>query len=260
MEVLALMLAERAPVLMLVTGRMVGLTMTFPVFASPWIPPVLRAALAFGLAAAVFPAVPAVAVPGGPALLLLLVGEVAVGMAAGFAGQVFFAAARGAGALVDLDMGFALAQVFDPAAGGTETVVARLYNMLALFMFFTLGGHLQVVAALAHSLQQLPPGALRGGESVALTLAHAFGRVLELAVLLALPAYAALLISTVVLAVLARAAPTLNLFAVGFNVKIPVALVLLLLALPFTGYGLQRLALQAQALVEGVLGGLAGVR
>jgi flagellar biosynthetic protein FliR len=163
---------------------------------------------------------------------------VLAGLAIGFAVQIGFAAATIAGELIGNAMGLGFSAMIDPASGASNPVVAQFLSILSTFLFLSIGGHLMLAAIVVESYRALPPGdAWMSGESIR-HLAY-FGSVLFAAgVSVALPVAFAIVMVQIVMGVLSRTAPALNLFAVGFPAAVLAGLVLLAIAAPVIGEGL----------------------
>jgi flagellar biosynthetic protein FliR len=210
-------------------ARVLGLIMTAPLLHSHSVPARVRIGLGVALALAVAPmagAMPDVQV-GSAAGLAILAEQVLVGAAMGLSARLAFAALSLAGDLIGLQMGLGFAIFYDPQSAG-QTPVAAQFLELAGFLLFEV---LPVGAALA-------PGHWKD-------LAEMGAGVFSLGTLLALPVVGPLLVVNVVLAVLSRAAPQLNLFAVGFPVTLLTGFVALALALPALAPALERTLTEA---------------
>ena len=214
-------------------ARILGLVGTAPVFGNNGVPRRIKLVVGLGLAiglAPVLPPMPEVPV-GSWNGLLTLAQQSFIGIAMGLSLHVVFAALSAMGEIISLQMGLSFATFFDPMAGGQTGVVGEFLTLLATLVFLALNGHLLMVDALAHSFEWLPitdTPPHRGGW---LMLARFGGTIFGAGLLMALPVVTALLITNIALGVLTRAAPQLNLFAIGFPVTLTVGFGVLLLAL-----------------------------
>jgi len=212
-----------------------------PVFGANFVPVQLRLiiALAIGipaLAASHFtlPAEGLASMAG----FMLIGGEVVAGLALGFAVQIGFSAALVAGEGIGNSMGLGFAGTIDPSSGQHNPVIGQFLSIFGTFLFLSIGGHLALAATIVESYRALPPGdAWLSAESL-----HSlvwFGGVLFSAGLsIALPVAFAIVLVQVVMGMLARSAPQLNLFAVGFPAALLAGIVLLAIAAPVLGDGL----------------------
>lgn len=145
--------------------------------------------------------------------------------------RVVFAALDLMGEIISLQMGLSFATFFDPIAGGQTAVVGEFLTLLATLVLLSLNGHLLMLDALARSFEWLPVSATlphRGGWMI---LVRFGASIFASGLLMALPVVTALLITNIALGVLTRAAPQLNLFAIGFPITLTVGFGVLLLTL-----------------------------
>nr|WP_295658627.1 flagellar biosynthetic protein FliR [Polymorphobacter sp.] len=161
--------------------------------------------------------------------LVAVAGEILIGAIAGVMLQVAFAGPAIAGEVVAQSMGLGFATILDPG-GMTSPVIATLLGLVAWLVFFALDGHLRLFEVLVTSYRSLPPGCnpieLAGRVAGVGALAFASG------LMLALPVAAVLFLVNLLLAVTARSAPQLNLFAIGFPVLMLTGIVALAVAMP----------------------------
>ena len=212
-----------------------------PVFGASFVPVQLRliVALAVGIPAMsitgfTLPADGLASVEG----FLLIAGEVMAGLAIGFAVQIGFSAALVAGEVISNAMGLGFAAMMDPSTGQNNPMLGQFLSLLGTFLFLAIGGHLALAATVVESYRALPPGdAWITAESLRGLVF--FGGVLFAAGLsIALPVGFAIVLVQVVMGMLSRSAPQLNLFAVGFPAALMAGLVLLAIAAPVMGEGL----------------------
>jgi flagellar biosynthetic protein FliR len=230
-----------------------------PVLNNKAVPVRARIGLGVAIAVALVPALPPAGGidPGSPLGLLLLVQQVLIGVAMGLAMRLVFAAIDVAGEVIGFQMSLSFATAFDPQNGGQSAVVQEFLGLLATLTFLAIDGHLMLIAALAHSFKFLPltetPLLAAGwGE-----LARAGGYVFAAGVMLALPLIATLLVTSIALGVLTRAAPALNVFAVGFPITLSVGFAMLALSLEHLSPNFQRMFMQGMQTIDSVLRGLA---
>jgi flagellar biosynthetic protein FliR len=137
-----------------------------------------------------------------------------------------------AGELIGLQMGLSFAVFYDPQNAGQSSTLAEFLGLLATLIFLAMDGHLMVLSVLVESFRLLPVGAAPLAASGLRDIVAWAAIVFSAGVLLALPLIAALLVTNIALGVITRAAPQLNLFAVGFPVTIVMGFGALLLTLP----------------------------
>ncbi len=177
--------------------------------------------------------------------VLFIMQQILIGLAMGLVFLVVFQAFVIAGHLIAMGMGLAFAQMVDPGTGVNSPVVSQYFTIVVTLLFLALNGHLLVIQVVADSFEYLPVGAnFLNTES--LKLLFEFGSYMFSAgVLIALPAITALLLINISFGVVTRAAPALNIFAVGFPVTLLAGLVMLSLTTPLVLPHLQELVHRA---------------
>ncbi len=215
--------------------RIFGLMMVDPFFSSRSIPIRVRVGLSILLTLLVAPAVqelPSVPVVS-PVGLLILFKELVIGAAIGFVVRLLFSSLEMAGHLSGLQMGLGFATFYDPQHSTNVPIVAQLMSLLMLLIFLAFGGHLMVLRALFESFASLPIGSAPLGSSGFLMVANFGEFVFRAGLMLSLPVLAALLVTNLAIGVMTRAAPQLNVFAIGFPITLTIGMVALYLLLPF---------------------------
>ncbi len=158
--------------------------------------------------------------------------ELIVGVSIGMVVRLSIAAAEIAGSAIALPIGFAAAQAFDPTIGSTDTVLTRLFRNLALLLAVITGLHRVMLGTLLSSFHVLPVGTATHLEATFPLFLELSAHVLRVGVQLALPLLAILLMANVALAFVARAAPSMQIFNVGFGVLLATGAAVLLISLP----------------------------
>ena len=215
----------------LVFLRVVGLTTTAPVLATPGLEPRFRLLLAAAISAVVAPIVgPAIRLPIHlNEIAIACLGELLIGAALGWSAGLIIAGARQAGEIVGAQAGLSAAALFDPEAGDELTPLGHLYGLIALGVFLSLDGPLMLVRSLVESYEAMPVGDFGlSRESAEL----AFGRVarsLWLAIRAAAPPAIALTLAGVSLGLIGRAAPALPLATMTLPIRFLLGLVLAIL-------------------------------
>lgn len=177
--------------------------------------------------------------------LLFLLQQLVIGLAMGVIFLVVFQAFVVAGHLIAMGMGLAFASMVDPASGVQAPVVAQYFTIMATLLFLSLNGHLMVIYAVVDSFQFLPVGSnMLSAESLR-TIYEFGGYMFSAGVLIALPAITALLLINVSFGVVTRAAPALNIFAVGFPITLLSGLVMITFITPVLLPHLQELLTRA---------------
>ncbi len=196
------------------------LVSTTPVFGGIHVPVPVRIALGILLGLTIAPAVPSPQSAGTAGLVLIVAGEALIGIALGLGVRILVGAAELAGHLAGFQIGLSYAAVVDPQSGVRNNVVAALYANLSMVTFLGINGHHAVIRALAASYEALPIGAAGVSGPLAPLVAHMLGLVFVTGTRLAAPVVTALLLVEIVMGLVARAAPSLNLLIVGTPLRL----------------------------------------
>jgi flagellar biosynthetic protein FliR len=183
--------------------------------------------------------------------------EFCTGALIGFFMRVLLAAITLGGQLVGFQMGLAIANVIDPATSARYSMIAQWMNLLALFVFLEMNGHLMGVRFVARSFEWIPPFAANLHASIFYDMvAEGGGEMFRLAFRLAWPISLTLLMVYLSLGLLARAAPQINMLMVGFPITISTGLIMFALsATSFTSY-MERVFLDGFHTAERILAAL----
>lgn len=158
--------------------------------------------------------------------------EFLLGVAMGLIVRLSVAAAEIAGGAISIPIGFSAAQAFDPTLGGTDSIMPRMFRNLALLVALITGLHRVMLEALISSFHLVPVGSAQHVEATFPLVLELSAHVLATGVSLALPVLSILLMANVALAFVARAAPTMQIFNVGFAVLLLTGAAVLMLSLP----------------------------
>ena len=214
--------------------RVLALFSAMPVLGQRSVPVRVRVGLAFLIvvaAQASLPPMPQVALDS-PLAFMLIVQNLLIGLTLGFAVRAVFAAVEFAGELIGLQMGLNYAGFFDPASGGQGTATARFFSTVVALLFIVINGHLLVIAAVVQSFHAFPVAPEPFAFLRALQPQTWGTEVFALGLWIALPLMAMILFVNLVLGIISRVAPQMNVFAIGFPVTLGVGLVGMLFTLP----------------------------
>lgn len=206
--------------------RILALLAVAPVTGGNQFPARGKVGLAVLMSLVIAPTIPALPKidPGSWEGLFMLGHELVIGLTLGFAMRLVFVAVEMAAELMGLQMGLGFAQFYDVASAGQESVLGRFFSLAATLTFLAINGHLLLFSVLSDSFTTMP---VASGTTTGFwqTLVSWGGYMIYAALSLAMPVIAALLITNLGLGVLGRAAPQLNIFAVGFPITMTIGLV-----------------------------------
>jgi flagellar biosynthetic protein FliR len=220
-----------------------------PLLGSSRIPVPGRIALGLVLTLMLFP-------PGAPVGapvtfgIMEVIGEILVGLLAGFVAVIVFSAVQFAASLIGISSGLNAAATVDPHADLGSGAIEQFFSALTIVVFVQINGHHLFLSGLHDLFVAVPVGAVPQVPLNAEALVAIVTAVFAAAIKMVLPVIAALLLADLGLAVLARVAPQLNLFTLGFPAKLAIGLAVVAVALPWI---LPRLAAMLRAVPEGML-------
>jgi flagellar biosynthetic protein FliR len=236
--------------------RISSCLMVAPLFGARFVPARSRLVLSAALTALVIPMIEAPAIaPFSGAGFVVIAQQLLIGVAMGFALQVVFDALGLAGQLLANSMGLSFAFNVDPLRGSSTAALGQLYIILATLTFLALGGHLALIELLVGSLHTMPVGTEGLGQEGLWSLVNWGSTLFSGAILIALPGVTALLIVNLAFGVVSRAAPSLNLFAVGFPISLVVGLLVVTSGIGPLSEGVTQLLAQAFSFLRGLVGG-----
>lgn len=240
----------------LVLTRMLGIFLFAPLFSHSVVPFRVRLALAVAIAWFLAPQLDVAAASLDISLGLAVLREAMIGVALGLAAQLVFAGFALMAELASIQGGLGAASVLDPTNGANSVVLTSLVGAFALFVFLSVEAHHDLLRAAWQSFVHLPPG---GDESLVAgfgALARLGSGIFELAVRLAAPFTAVMLITNLAVGMLGRAIPQLNLMSLQLPAQVGITFLLLALgAAPFTEVIGDVLKAHAPVGLEALLGG-----
>jgi flagellar biosynthesis protein FliR len=206
----------------LVLTRVSGLTITAPIYGTNEVPMRVRALFALALAVLIMPSQWNVTLPyPGTTLnyLALIGGELVVGTCLGLGIMVLIRGMELAGEVIGFVGGLMIAEAYDPSLDTNTPVLSRLLGLFSLAIFVCIGGHRLVMAGLLDTFHTIPPGTGVFTKSIADAFVTILTQSFSLGIRAAAPATIALLLATMVLGLIGRTVPQLNVLVLGFGLN-----------------------------------------
>lgn len=227
---------------LLVVIRAVGMLAFMPTLGDGFAPRMVKALAAISIAVVLFPFAQYADIVVGPwtvgAVARLIASETAFAMAVGLAARMIFRAIRDAGEMIGHQMGLALSITSDPLSGVETTVVANICEAIMVLLFFAIGAHRWLIAAIYESTMAWPVGSSPDFSAMGPFALSAAARGLALAFQLASPIIALMFMIGLLMALMARLVPEIHILIVGFPMKVGLGMVGLLFFMPLLGrYG-----------------------
>jgi len=221
-------------VFLLALIRVGGIISTAPVFGDANVPAQLKIILAFILALIIHPFIPPIQVfPTQIHHYLLLVGsELLIGMVLGYIGKMLFAAVELGGSLISVQMGLGMANVVDPSSQEQVSLIAQFESILATMIFLIMDAHHIVLHGLVRSYQLIPPGNAVLGSEVMQEIVRLSSGIFVVGFQLGAPLIVSLLLANLILGLLSRSVPQIQVFVVGFPLTLFLGFAFLLIGIP----------------------------
>lgn len=237
--------------------RVAAMVIAAPVFGSRVIPHRIRLMLALALTWAILPFLPPMPMvePLSPTGLMVVAQQVLIGLSMGFLLRLAFGALELGGQAIATQVGLSFASLVDPQSGAQSPLLSQFYTLLGTLVFLGLNGHLMLIQLLVDSFTVLPVAPTGVDRDWLWILTNWASHMFAGAVLVALPAIASLLTVNLAFGVMVRAAPQLNIFAVGFPITLVLGLLIILYSLPTLLYQLSHLFAEAFRSIGQLAGG-----
>jgi flagellar biosynthetic protein FliR len=218
---------------LLVWIRVTVMLFVFPIFSAPQIPQLVRVGFGLLVAFAIFHTVPLIAPSHDIGMMVAaVVSQVVLGTIVGFVASLVFVGVQFAGEVIDLQIGFAVANVISPQTQQQITIIGELELTLATLLFLATDSHLLLLQGIAGSFHLVPLPYINLDPSVMGNVVTFLSQALTIVFKIAAPAAVALFMVNVALAFMARVAPQMNVFVVGLPLQIGVGMVMLAISAP----------------------------
>jgi flagellar biosynthetic protein FliR len=216
-------------------ARTSGLMVSAPVFQSSFVSVPVKIMFSFALALVVAPFINSdfdLAKFTFWMSVFTLIQEVLIGLIIGFVVNLTFFGLQLAGYYLDTTMGFGMVNILDPNTGAEVPLLGQFNYILALLIFLAINGHHTLILSLIQSFEVVKPGMLFLKKEAVGIFVKAFANMFYLGFKIAIPIMGAIFLVDVALGVIAKLIPQINVFVMGFPIKITLGLLLLILFIP----------------------------
>jgi flagellar biosynthesis protein FliR len=220
------------PAMTLVLARIGALFVTAPILGEAYVPPSVKALLAFAIALILTPKATPQVLALDFSYILLVIRETVFGFSLGWLLSLYMEGVQMGGELINRHAGFNAAENFDPESNIGDGPIGDLLHFGAILLFLATDGHLLFIASLARSFEILPLGAWTPPAELGALVARGVSDSWAIALALSFPVLSAIMVLTLVEGVMTRAIPQINVMSVSFAVKILVSLGVLYSGLP----------------------------
>lgn len=239
--------------------RVAGLIMTAPVFAAKTVPVRVRLGLSVAITVMILPIMPPTT-PSvelfSPSSFFLIAQQLLIGVLMGFTLQIVLAAIVTGGQVVAMQMGLGFAAMVDPQNGTQTPVLSQFYVIMVVLVYLAMNGHLVLIEVLIDSFKTMPVS-MQG------LVPEDFNKVVHWAAILfsgaigiAIPAIASLLIVNFTFGIMTRAAPQMNIFAIGFPLTMLLGFGVIFATLPSVVPQSSNMFTGAYRLLRSIVGGV----
>ena len=215
-----------------------------PIFGHKNIPVIAKIGLAAIISLVLLPIIPVpdISFSAGLGTIFTIVAkEIVTGLLIGFTAMVLFMGIQMSGHIMGFQMGFIIAQVIDPSSGQKVSILGQLQLILAILIFLAIDGHHLLINAISESFSVIPLGQQVFSGASAEFLIRICVDIFAIALKIGAPMIITLFLTDVALGIIARTVPQMNVFIVGFPLKISTGFLTLAAAYPFISYVLTKL-------------------
>jgi len=226
---LSLISVAAAQHMLICLSRVAAILASMPVFGTNMVPGRVKIALAVMLTLLVYPAVKTsinITDFSPVSMGLLMANEVILGVMLGFISRLIFTAVEFGGTVVGYQMGFAAANVYDPQNQRQVSLMSQFQNVFAILIFLAIDGHHIFLRTMVASYELLPPGLLDLSGPAVPYIVELMGHMLVVAVRFSAPVLAVLLLSGLILGIMSRIFPQMNVFLLSFPINIGLSFII----------------------------------
>lgn len=248
MEALTEVTISQLKIYFLIATRMSALFIVAPVFGSRNVPLLFKFAFSFAMALILYPVIhkPAVITDNLFIYTGMMLKEVAVGLLLGFFAILVFVSVQFAGHLMDIQIGYGIVNIIEPQSGTQVSLIAQFIYLFAILIFLLFNGHHILIKALMNSYGVVPLASFGFSGKLVENLTLASTQMFMVGMKIAMPVLAVLFLAEVAMAFVARTVPQINVFIVGFPVRIALGLMFIGLSMPFFVYVFKEMILQLE--------------
>lgn len=218
--------------LILILVRITSFIFMSPGFSFQGLPNIFKIALSLSFSLVVYFVVPDILIVESMFQFgILVIKEVIFGIALGYISKLVFGIIDMAGQLVDFQAGFSMASVYDPTAGEQVSNFGKMYYWMSMSIFFIFDLHHKVIGSLIESFKSVPLTEIKYDGLLTLNVLNLFSKVFALGFKLAVPMVIVVLITDIVLGIISRSIPQINVLMLGMPMKAMISFILTFITL-----------------------------
>lgn len=233
MENLFADILSKYQIFLMILIRMTGLFLITPIFSRNNIPNVLKIGFSFFCSIILIAVLDIEKLELVPfELIVFSIKELLVGLMLGFISYLFFTSLYLAGQIIDMQVGFGMVNVFDPQNNIQVPIMGTYYYIISILIFLTIDGHHILLDALIQSYEYIPIGHFKFANDTINQLIKILSTTFIIGVKISAPVLASIFLADVLLGILAKTMPQMNVFIVGMPFKILVGIATIIITLP----------------------------
>lgn len=214
---------------LLILVRIASFVYTAPIFSMNSVPQRIKLGMSFFLTIILYSVLPAQNIQYGTVIdyAFLIVKESIAGLLIGFSAFICYMILGFSGRLIDMEIGLAMAQQFDPTTKTQSSITGTMYSYLVLMLLLVSDMHIYLVNAIVESFSLIPIGGIKVSQRLYDIIVGFIADYFIIGFRIALPVFSAILIVNCVLGIMAKVAPQMNMFAVGVQIKLLAGLMIM---------------------------------
>lgn len=217
---------------LLVMVRTSGIFIFSPFFSSQNIPNIMKIGLSFSVSLLISSVLPFSEDFTNEVLVLLIFKELMVGIIIGFISYAFFSSFYVMGQIIDMKIGFGMVNVVDPQNRTQVPLMGNFYYILSFLILLSINGHHSIISALVDSYTFLPIGSFKYTGDTMSILTNTLVKSFEIGFKLSTPIVAIIFLTDIVLGIMSKTIPQMNVFVVGMPLKVIIGLLIILISMP----------------------------
>ncbi len=237
---------------MFIFARITSFIVVVPGFSHKALPNSAKIFLSLMLSLMVYESIPEIAIYEESLLFILgIAREIIIGLAMGYSAKLIFAAVEMAGQLIDFQVGYSMGAVYDPMSGATSSYYGRLFYWMSIMVFFMLNLHHTLLRSLMDSFSVAVPGQIGLNGLNLEGILYLFSYSFKMAFSIAAPMLIVLLVTDIVMGLISRSVPQINVFMLGMPLKSLLGMVMFLfLASSFMNHTGKTLAIMNDYMIK----------
>lgn len=230
MESILDIIFSKYEVLLLVILRVSGIFIFSPFFSGQNIPNISKIGLTFSISLLISLVLPPVNI-GHSLLIGVMFKEVLVGTIIGFIAYIFFTTFYVMGQIIDMKIGFGMVNVVDPQSKIQVPITGNFYYILAFLLLMGINGHHKIIISILDSYSYIPIGSFKMTNGSMNLLIDGLSKAFELGFKLSTPIVATIFATDIILGIMAKTIPQMNVFVVGMPLKLMIGLFVILISM-----------------------------